>query len=107
MGPKTHQLVAVLDQLIELLESEGERHWSCWIRRSRERILACDYSGIELLLRAYGGMGSFNDFSLRAGADTRESKVRQTARAIDRRLDELRTTAWDLAEAVRRDRSCG
>jgi len=49
------ELLKILDELIHLLESDGETHWSHWMRRSRDRLLNLDYSGIEKLLSAYGG----------------------------------------------------
>ncbi|WP_081499891.1 DUF6966 domain-containing protein [Pseudomonas sp. GM102] len=57
MGPKTEQLICVLDQLAVLLESDGATHWSQWMRKARAHLLNSDYYGIEYLLSAYGGYG--------------------------------------------------
>lgn len=64
MGPKTEELICALDKLAEVLESDGEAHWSHWARNARARLLNSDYSGIAYVLSAYGGMGSLNDLVL-------------------------------------------
>ena len=64
MGPKTKELVATLEELIVLLDAEGQDSWSNWMQKSKSWILDSDYSGIEYLLKAYGGMGSFDDLVL-------------------------------------------
>jgi hypothetical protein len=61
MTTKLDELREILNEIILLLESDGEEHWSRWMRQSRSRLLKSDYSGIEHFLSAYGGMGSFND----------------------------------------------
>ena len=53
-----------LEQLATVLESDGDTHWSLWVRKARARLLDSDYSGITYLLSAYGGMSSFNDLIL-------------------------------------------
>lgn len=35
MGPKTIQLTEVLDEIISLLEEDGEDHWGKWMRDSK------------------------------------------------------------------------
>jgi len=64
MGPKTQELVSVLEELTSLLESDGDSHWSNWMQKAKARLLNSDYSGVEYLLSAYGGMGSLNDLVL-------------------------------------------
>ncbi|GFM86828.1 hypothetical protein PSCICO_22270 [Pseudomonas cichorii] len=64
MSTKTEELISVLDELIALLESDGEEHWSQWMRDARARLADSDLSGITKLRSAYGGMGSFNDLML-------------------------------------------
>lgn len=64
MDQKTQELIQVLEQLIELLESDGDLHWSRWMRKVRALLIDSDYSGLTYLRSAYGGMGSFNDLTL-------------------------------------------
>ena len=52
MGPKTEELICVLDQLAVMLESDGDTHWSLWMRKARARLTDSDYSGIEYLQSA-------------------------------------------------------
>jgi hypothetical protein len=89
MGPKTQELIQMLTEIIFLLEREGETHWSGWMQRAKMRLEDRDYSGIEYLLSAYGGMGSFNDLMV--------SVERQD------HFGALRTKAWELAEEIKRD----
>ena len=90
MGPITKELVGVLSELILLLEGENEKRWSAWLMRSKSRIEHSDYSGIELTLSAYGGMGSFNDYIITGNLKSNE------------KLNALRSKAWKLAEEIKR-----
>ena len=64
MSTKTEELISVLDELVAVLESDGEEHWSQWMSDARTRLADSDSSGITKLRSAYGGMGSFNDLIL-------------------------------------------
>lgn len=86
MGPKTALLVQSLTQAIAHLNSRNETHWRDWLQYSHDLIVRSDYAGIEKLLRAYGGMGSFNDFA--SGDDT---------------LGALSTQLYTLADEIRCD----
>lgn len=57
-------LIDVLDALIQVLEQDGDTHWSAWMRRAKSRLAQGDDRGADDLLGAYGGMGSFNDLIL-------------------------------------------
>ena len=105
MGPKTSQLVAVLEQLIELLESDSEKHWSRWMKKSKQRILASDYSGIEYLLEAYGGMGSFNDLVICQSYSGGQFEWKPNHQEKNDKLNELRNKAWELADDIKREQN--
>jgi hypothetical protein len=55
-------LVAMLDEAVLLLHDAGDAHWSNWLAKDAALIRRHDLYGVEHLLSAYGGMGSFNDF---------------------------------------------
>ena len=97
------ELLTVIDELIQLLEVNGEEHWSRWMRTSRDRLLASDYSGIEHLLSAYGGMGSFNDLVICQSYENGQFRWKEGHVEKNNRLNELRSKAWELADAIRRD----
>ncbi len=63
MGPKTEELLNVLESFIQILNNRGEEHWAEWMENSKREISNSDFHGIERLLSAYGGMGSINDIS--------------------------------------------
>lgn len=93
------ELTSVLESLEALLQAHGERHWSAWIEADRRRIAASDVFGLDHLLSAYGGMGSLNDLILcpENGHLIRPDDVR----AVNDRLRDLRSRAYDLAARLR------
>lgn len=102
MGPKTTELVRVLDELAAILERDGERHWRTWMLQAKARLEQSDYAGIEYLLGAYGGMGSLNDLVL--GQTLANGRFAWKAGHIElnERLGVLRSKAWELAQAIKR-----
>jgi hypothetical protein len=91
MGPKTRQLVEVLDELVAALTDLGQPHWRDWMSESVRRLRADDFKGITHLLQAYGGGGSFNDFSF-DGSNPRA-----------RRAEELAKLAYTLSREIQRE----
>jgi hypothetical protein len=102
MGPKTEQLIGVLEQLAVLLESDGDDHWSQWIRKARALLVNTDYRGIEYLLSAYGGMGSLNDLVLGQGSVDGVFAWKPGYVELNEAFDLLRGQAATLANAIRR-----
>jgi hypothetical protein len=66
------------------------------------RLEATDASGIDYLLKAYGGMGSFNDLVLGQRSDRGVFAWKANATELNERLDSLRKEAFALATAVQR-----
>jgi hypothetical protein len=91
LGPKTTELVEVLDKLILILDADGQENWSQWMSQARTWLLDSDFSGIEKVLGAYGGMGFFNDTCL--------GKVTRT----NENFSELQSQAWELATEIKRE----
>ncbi len=102
MGPKTEELICVLEQLATVLESDGDTHWSLWVRKARARLLDSDYSGITSLLSAYGGMSSFNDLILGQSYDGGAFSWKPGHVELNKRFDKLRNDAAQLADAIKR-----
>jgi len=103
MGPKTQELVSVLAKLASLLESDGEQHWCAWMLRVKARLENSDYSGIEYLLRAYGGMASFNDFIAGQSTVAGQFAWKPGYKELNDEIDGLRNRAWSLAKDIKRD----
>ena len=103
MGPKTNSLIEVLDSLVKLLEQDGEDHWSTMIRNIRLRLLSSDFSGIDELLRMYGGMGSFNDHFLGQSIVNGKFQWKSGAKELNEQLDMYRVRAFEIADEIRRD----
>ncbi len=91
MGPKTKKLIEVVDKLILILNDDDQKHWSNWMSQAKNRLIASDFSGIEKVLSAYGGMGSSNDICL--------SKVNRT----NENFSELQNQAWELATDIKHE----
>ncbi len=103
MGPKTNELVEVLAKLEALLERDGEQHWRAWLLHAKTRLEASDYSGIEYLLRAYGGMGSFNDFVAAQSFVDGQFTWKPGYVELNEEIDALRSKAWELATGIKRN----
>ena len=97
------ELVTVIDELIQLLEADGEEHWSRWMRASRDRLSVSDHSGIEHLLSAYGGMGSFNDLVVCQSYENGQFHWKEGYVEKNNQLNDLRSKAWELANSIRRE----
>lgn len=102
MGQRTEELIDVLEQLIKVLESDGEMHWSRWMRKARALLMDSDYYGITYLLSAYGGMGSFNDLVLGQNADKGPYAWEPGRVGVNNDLQELRGKAAQLAFEIQR-----
>lgn len=102
MGPKTQELVSVLDKLAALLDGDGGRHWSAWVRKAKAHLLNSDYSGIEYLLSAYGGMGSINDVVLGQSYNNGVFDWKSRRIELNEEFAKLRNKAWELANAIKR-----
>lgn len=101
MGPKTKQLIITLDEIISILIEDDEKDWCKWILKSKKRIEESDFSGIELLLKAYGGMGSFNDLVIGQTLIDDQFAWKKNAMENNNQLDRLRTQAWELATSIK------
>jgi hypothetical protein len=96
MGTEIQNLIAKLDELIALLNADREVHWCNWMDRAKQKLENSDYAGVEDLLGAYGGMGSFNDLviSQSNGLDSQ---------AKNKQLDVLRSSIWEIAVWLKRN----
>ena len=99
MGPKTQMLRDRLRETVGLLRRVGEHHWCEWLDESLRRIEESDYSGIEHLLSAFGGMGSFNDIFISPANGHLVSD--EEAFGLNATLGELRGQLYELAQYIR------
>jgi len=99
VGPKTRMLCDRLRETADLLRRVGEHHWCDCIEESLRCIENSDFSAIERLRAAFGGMGSFNDLII---ASVNGHAVSDDGySAVNTRLDELRHELYELAEHIR------
>lgn len=64
MHSEVAQLAALADEASKLLLGCDEKHWGLWLENCARRIRNFDFSGVEGLRGAFGGMGSINDLVL-------------------------------------------
>lgn len=104
-GRRTTELLGVLDELIPVLEWDGS-HWARWMSKARSELIASNSFGLERLLNAYGGMGSFNDLVIGCRySEAGELQQRSGYGEKNERLERLRNRAYELATAIQRDLS--
>lgn len=101
MGPRTSELVTILDETIAVLRSAQENHWSAWLEKDAAWIRADDFYGVEHFLSAFGGMGSLNDLVL-CPANGHTLDASQIAPLNDR-LNHLLSQSWSLARELERN----
>lgn len=98
------RLLVALSSMRELLAAYEERHWLAWMDAVHRDVSAGDAHGLARLLRAYGGMGSFNDVYLHRRA---HAVVEDQVRRDNDRFDELRSQMWtdatELLQALNRE----
>jgi hypothetical protein len=76
------RLLADLGTLHQWLEDRGESLWADWLASSRQQIMAHDGNGLSHLLRAYGGMGSFNDLQISRAMERLRTQIFSDATAL-------------------------
>ena len=103
MRTQTQELIETLKEIEEILRSEEEVHWADWMLISRQALEKSDFWGIEKLLQAYGGMGSFNDLMLSQPSKICTVESAKELGKKDDRLSDLRTRAYELATDIRRN----
>ena len=103
MSPKSKELVSILDQIIQLLNEDGKKHWVERISEYRDRISDSDYYGIEDLLSDYGGMGSFNDLVLGFVLENGNQNWKENSNQINDKFRILQSKAFLLATEIKKD----
>ncbi len=101
MSSASRALHAVVSELEAMLRSDGERHWADWMQRVKLKLEQGAPDAPESLLRAYGGMGSFNDLALGQDYSNGHFQWKADAGELNEQLDALRGRAWELARAIR------
>ena len=101
---KVARLIKLLDNIILLLEWDGNTdHWLQTMTEARQGLKYSDLYGIEILLRSYGGMGSFNDLMI--GQEYRNGEFIGWKNESDEKnniLNLLREEAYDVANEIKR-----
>lgn len=101
LGPEcestVEELLDTLQAIIDVLSADGEVHWTAWMERSRVHLEERNYRGVEHLLNAYGGMGSFNDLVIGQRSNDDSFEWADNAASMNDTLYALRSEAYALA----------
>ncbi|MFT7559498.1 MAG: hypothetical protein ACI93R_001409 [Flavobacteriales bacterium] len=93
LATTSSELIDTLAQLIDILDRDGKTHWSQWMRVAKKRIEESDLYGVDKVLAAYGGIGTFNETYLSKSSKEKENfsrlqgKVWMLARDIQSSLE--------------------
>jgi|SRR5215475_5407071 len=98
METERGELARAMDALASFLRAHGEHHWGSRIEDDLHLVRKGDVFGAQRFLGYFGGMGSLNDVWL---CKLNEHTVPEGAESrINRELDRLKSTAWQLASSV-------
>lgn len=98
MNSEVERLASMLDEAAVLLYAAGLESWGEWFERDADRIRSLDFFGVEHVLSAFGGMGSFNDVVLMSRSE--DASPGRVLHAENERLDVLRTSIYELAKKL-------
>jgi len=101
VDPDVARLADALDELGAFLHEHAEPGWASWVSEDAARVRRDDGYGVTHFLSAFSGMGSLNDLMFHP-ANGNAADIRE-AEALQQRFDRLRSTAFVLASALRRD----
>ena len=101
MHPDIGALTTALEEAAHLLQKYGLQHWCSWLKADSIRIQNSDFYGVEHLLSAFGGMGSFNDVVLSAHGVGEQPQL--VLIADNERLSMLQTEIYALASQLARE----
>ena len=90
-------LEASLNQLIALLDEDGETFWSNYLRRGLTQVKAHRLSGATFVLGCYGGQDTFSDLTLGKAWQTQEPL---RVKNLNERLTHLRTEVFQSANNI-------
>ncbi|UFU08251.1 DUF6966 domain-containing protein [Ruania halotolerans] len=95
-------LLTDLEYAVAILErAGGPDGWIRWLKSDHDRICARDIYGLDHLLSAFGGMGSFNDVVLHSMNGNRGSDEELVL--ANEHLRIVRSRIWDRAKVLLRE----
>jgi len=101
MNPKSKELIETLNKLILFLNDADENNWINWAVDSKERIEQTDLTGVDNIIRAYSGMGSFNDlviYQLNEDVENPDIHIEKT-----KELSEMKSLIFKLAVQLKQN----
>jgi hypothetical protein len=101
VGPKTKELIEVLERAASLLRRHDEPDWASWLESDRALLERGDFYGVTHFLSAFGGMGSLSDITFHASNG--HVLAISDADRITATLSKLLSRGYELAKAISRD----
>ena len=103
MESKTKKLINVLNLLIPILEKEENYYWTKWMKRARRLILKSDFTGVENIIGAYRGVGSFNDLVIGYANKKENLMEKENQKQLNSRLNSLRSEVYEISLKIKSD----
>ena len=102
MKNKTEELIDKIQIILDILIEAEENDWSDYFEECKHLLMKRDFYGIERILSAYGGMGSFNDLVL--GQQYIDGIFSWQKNAIDKnnKLNTFRSEIFELANYIKK-----
>ncbi|MBC7768490.1 MAG: hypothetical protein H7124_06865 [Phycisphaerales bacterium] len=101
MDHRVSELATLVQEASDLLRRHSVTFWADWLGDDAARIRQLDFSGIEHLLSAYGGMGSLTDVYIcpQSGHAIEAKNVE----SVNARLGSLLNRMYDGAKQLSRE----
>ena len=91
---EVERLISKTEELIQFLKAHDQDHWANWFSESLILTKNKKAEGLQKVLGAYGGMGSFNDLTLQVTLEDGSINIPEES---NKRLDQLRGEVGNLA----------
>jgi hypothetical protein len=101
MADEVDKLMERLSETITFLRKYKENSWADWLQQDHDWIAQRNFRGVQHLLNAFGGMGSFSDLLIHPanGHELQEDEVVP----VNKRLNALCGELYELAAKIKRE----
>jgi hypothetical protein len=101
MKDNVDTLIEKVDELIRLMEKHNEKYWSEYFRKAIGMVKDRNFRGIELILKSFGGMGSFNDLVItRINGHTIQERDEEM---VNEKMKELKENIYKLSIEIKHE----
>jgi hypothetical protein len=101
MADEVDELMKRLSETITFLRKYKENSWADWLQQDHDWIAQRNFRGVQHLLNAFGGIGSFSDLLIHPanGHELQEDEVVP----VNKRLNALCGELYELAAKIKHE----